>query len=90
MHDYCQECGADLAGYHEPDCGMDPMNDDEDEGFIHETAGHSEFDKYMDRILIGEARQRKVNAPEDNPLRRNALRYQERPLGRTRFVTGGK
>ena len=66
------------------------MNDDEDEGFIHETAGHSEFDKYMDRILIGEARQRKVNAPEDNPLRRNALRYQERPLGRTRFVTGGK
>jgi len=49
----------------------------------------TEFDLFMDRIVIDEARVRKVDLPENNPMRRLAKNYQERPMGRTRFVKRG-
>jgi len=49
----------------------------------------TQFDKFMDRAALDEARTRKVDLPENNPMRRLAKNYQERPLGRIRFVKRG-
>lgn len=45
----------------------------------------SEFDKYMDKILISEGHGRPATKPEDNPQRRRAARHQDRPGNKTRF-----
>jgi hypothetical protein len=49
----------------------------------------TEFDKFMDRIVITERRTKKVDVlEENNPQRQRAMKYQDRPLNKTRF--GGK
>lgn len=52
------------------------------------TVEASQFDKFMDSILVTEAR--KPAVPWDSPQRERARRRQERPLGRIRFVGGAK
>lgn len=46
----------------------------------------SEFDKFMDSILIKEHKTKKVDATEDTPQRTLAKRYRELPQNRTRFI----
>lgn len=54
----------------------------EDRGPVKEsTIG---FDRFMDRILIQETKQG-LKVLNDSPLRANAHRYQERPMGRVRM-----
>ncbi len=45
----------------------------------------TDFDKYMDKILISEGHGRPAVPPEDNPQRRRAARHQDRPGNKTRF-----
>jgi|SRR6478609_1851127 len=45
----------------------------------------TDFDKYMDKILISEGHGRPAVPPEDNPQRRRAAKHQDRPGNKTRF-----
>ncbi len=45
----------------------------------------TDFDKYMDKILISEGYGRPAVKPEDNPQRRRAATHQDRPLNKTRY-----
>jgi len=46
----------------------------------------NDFDKFMDRIVIDERQKQKVDRKdENNPQRRIAARYQDRPLNKTRW-----
>lgn len=52
---------------------------------VEEQMGESVyFDKFMDRI-ISEEHTKRMPVMNDSPLRANAARYQERPMGRTRM-----
>ncbi len=49
----------------------------------------TEFDKFMDRIVLDEHKQQKVNPKrEDNVQRQRAARIQDRPMNKTRW--GGR
>lgn len=45
----------------------------------------TDFDKYMDKILVSEGRGRPAVPPEDNPQRRRAAKHQDRPGNKIRF-----
>jgi hypothetical protein len=45
----------------------------------------NDFDKFMDRTLIDEGRKVMVSCEENNPQRRLAARYQDRPLNKIRI-----
>jgi len=49
----------------------------------------TEFDKFMDRIVVDEHQRQKIDRKtEDNPQRRRAARIQDRPMNKTRW--GGR
>lgn len=72
----CSKCGEDCndQGVCE-DCEL----------VSEEITESSEFDKFMDNILIKEHKSKKVDATEDTPQRILAKRYRELPQNRTRF-----
>jgi hypothetical protein len=86
--DVCPECGAPAGFTHDVGCpnavASSPDPDRYREGVepVQENAG---FDKFMDRIVLQERGARTVSGKENNPARLIAGKYQERPLGRTRY-----
>ena len=60
------------------------------EGVVREGREMSEFDKFMDRIVVDEKQRERIDAPENNPQRQRASKYQDRPMNKTRFVRGGR
>lgn len=50
----------------------------------------TDFDKFMDNTLLKEHRAKRVDRPEDNPMRRRAALHQDRPNNRIRFTPGGR
>ena len=62
-----------------------------DSSHSHQEDGEFNFDKFMDAILIEEARFRADRPPvaDESPQRRRARLRQERPLGRT-YVRPGR
>lgn len=99
----CPECGAPPGEPHDPRCPLavddeDPRDPDRAydarvdreprmEGVIKES---TEFDKFMDKIVVDERRRQQVDRPETNPQRLIAKRYQDRPMNKTRFTRGGR
>ena len=58
------------------------------EGLVKESTEISEFDKFMDRIVLDEHQKQKVEKAETNPQRARAARVQDRPGNKTRW--GGR
>jgi hypothetical protein len=85
----CEMCGAPLGQPHEPGCpNEDDVGSDPDRYREAKEPAVTEFDKFMDRTLIEERQRTRINAPENNPRRLQAARYQDRPNNKTRFVRG--
>jgi hypothetical protein len=85
MHNELQEYGDNCECCDAPrkDCSCAP---DCKCGCSGMTEGHRfNFDKFMDRIVISESKQRPT---ADSPLRKRAQRHQERPLNRIKFGGG--
>ena len=99
----CPECGAPAGEPHDPMCPNaeheDPRDPDrahdarvdrEPGGMIdHLPEGVTEFDKFMDRIVLDEHKQRKTDPKNENNVQRaRAARIQDRPGNKTRW--GGR
>jgi len=92
----CEYCGAPLGMPCEPGCPNEEDPRDPDRAYdarVDQFEGKepmSEFDKFMDRTLIDEKQRQRVDAHENNPQRRIAAKYQDRPMNKTRFTRGGR
>jgi len=93
----CPACAEDYQGMTpsanepDPDRAYDARVDRGrfGEGHVNESAEISEFDKFMDRIVLDEVKQKKVDPKvENNPQRQRAARIQDRPGNKTRW--GGR
>jgi hypothetical protein len=95
--DECPECGAPPGQPHDPLCpiGIEEEGDPRDPDRAYDSrvdrepyAESTEFDKFMDRVILDEGRKRLIDRPEVNPQRQRAARYQDRPMNKTRFNGG--
>lgn len=76
----CPQCGAEL-----PACACEDDVSIHDRPTLRPEGKITDFDKYMDKILISEGRGRPPVKQEDNPQRRRAAMRQDRPLNKIRF-----
>lgn len=86
----CETCGA-CAG-EECDCGdaaEDPRDFNDARRDAKRVGEGLSFDRFMDRILITEGKQR-ITSTDRTPQQVRAARNQDRPLNKIRFTNGGK
>lgn len=69
----------------DPDHWHDSRVDREMDVHVEGVNESTEFDKFMDRIVVDERKKQVIDREEDNPQRRRASRYQDRPMNKTRF-----
>lgn len=98
----CPECGAPVGQPHDPMCPFEDQVDPRDPDRAHDarvdvqlegrqregTEEPSDFDKFMDRIVVDEKQRQRIDRPENNPQRQRAARIQDRPMNKTRW--GGR
>jgi hypothetical protein len=73
----CGECGGE-GTIHEGVLSEGAHPSDDQSLFVEST----NFDRFMDKIIISESKVKKFDMIEDNPQRRRQAARQERPLGR--------
>jgi hypothetical protein len=73
----CGECGGE-GMIHEGVLSEGAHPSDDQSLFVEST----NFDRFMDKIIISESKVKKFDMIEDNPQRRRQAARQERPLGR--------